>query len=107
MNDLRTTSGLVTNILEHSPQARNSDSYLYLKVLETVAARDGVELHNVTVYDFLTKMYSDFPGFETVRRSRQKVQEKNPELRACETVAEYRAENEKVFRSFARSDLDV
>lgn len=106
MNDLRTTTGLVTNILENNAQARNSDSFLYLKVLETVAERDGVELGNVTVHDFLTTMYSNFPGFETVRRSRQKVQEKNPALRACEKVAEYRAENEKVYRSFARGELD-
>lgn len=106
MNDLRTVSGLVTNILENNPQARNSDSFLYLKVLEAVAERDGVTLNNVTVHDFLTKMYSNFPGFETVRRSRQKVQEKNPALRACETVTEYRAENEKIYRSFARGDLN-
>ena len=104
MNDLRTVSGLVTDILENNPQARNSDSFLYLKVLEAVAERDGLPLDNVTVHDFFTKMYSSFPGSETVRRTRQKAQEKNPALRACDTVADYRAENEKIYRSFARGD---
>lgn len=106
MNDLKPTSKIVKAVMENNPQTRNSDSLLWLKVLEYEARRKGVALYNVTLRDFLTNMYTDFPKFETVRRSRQKVQEKNPALRACEKVAEYRAENEKEYRSFARGDLD-
>ena len=47
----------------------------------------------------------DVPGFETVRRARQKVQVKFPELSACEKVAEFRGENEQKYRAYALGDF--
>lgn len=104
MKDLKSIRALVKTILEEDPQARNSDSYLYLRVLDIIAKRNGVNLRNISVIDFLVNLpVSAFPPFESVRRSRQKVQEKNPDLCACEKVSEYRAEEEEVYREFARS----
>ena len=104
MKNLNCTRTLVKTILEEDPQARNSDSYLYLRVLDIIAKRNGVNLHNLSVIEFLkTLPVSVFPPFESVRRSRQKVQERFPDLGACEKVSEYRAENEEVYREFARS----
>ena len=37
MLDLKNTTALVKSILEQDKQCRNSDSYLYLKVLSAVA----------------------------------------------------------------------
>lgn len=107
MNDFKTTTKLVTSILEENKQARNSDSLLYLKVLERISEERGIHIHGITVPDFLTSMdVLGFPGFETVRRTRQKIQAANPELAACDKVAEYRAENEKEFKAFALGELE-
>ena len=47
----------------------------------------------------------EFPAFETVRRARQKVQERNPELQGVERIKAKRKENEEIFREFARGEL--
>lgn len=105
MNDLKTVAGLVRSILERHPQTRNSDSYLYLKVLEHQAQEKNINLRLLSVPVFLEKMDSfGFSGFETVRRARQKVQQHYPCLSACKEVYEYRGENEVVFREFAVGD---
>lgn len=107
MNDLKTTAKLVRTILEENPQARNSDSYLYFKVLQYRANRMGVDLRDISVASFLLGMNTfGFPGFETVRRARQKLQATHPELAALENVQIARMENEKVFRGFALEHLE-
>lgn len=104
MKDLNSTKALVRAILERDQKARNSDSYLYLTVLNIIAKKEGINLNDITVIDFLLNLHrSPFPPFESVRRTRQKIQEKNPDLCACETVSEYRAENEVAYLEFARS----
>ena len=104
--DLRTYTGLVKSILEEDQQTRNSDSYLYLKVLRHIASEKDILLDDLTVPDFLVSMnVLGMPCFETIRRTRQKLQEKFPELSAKETVQEFRAENERGFREFARGGL--
>lgn len=108
MNDLKTTTMLVKAILEEDKQSRNSDSHLYLKVLEVIADQHGYNLKNVSVYDFLEYKATDypfFPGFETVRRTRQKIQATYPELAACDNVAGMRMVNEREFRNYARGDV--
>lgn len=104
MKDLNSTKALVQSILEKNPQARNSDSYLYLQVVKAVAKEYCLDLSKITITDFLLDLpTSEFPPFESVRRSRQKLQRELPHLSACEVVNEFRAENEAVFREFARS----
>ena len=102
---LITTTNLVKMILETEPQTRNSDSLLYLKVLEHCAIQKGVNLHLIPVTDFLSHyIYEyDFPCSETVRRTRQKVQREYPELKGNKSVQEQRKINEAVFKDFARS----
>ena len=107
MNDLQTVSKLVKGILEENKQARNSDSHLYLKVLEQKAKESGIDLKGMTVPFFLESYdVLGFPGFETVRRTRQKVQATYPELASAERVAAMRMENEKVFKAFALGGLE-
>lgn len=104
MKDLNSTKALVQSILEKNPQTRNSDSYLYLCVLNVIAEKRNLDLSKLSVPQFLLNLrISPFPPFESVRRTRQKLQREFPHLSACEVVSEYRAENEAVFREFARS----
>lgn len=101
--ELKTTKGLVKNILENNVKARNSDSYLYFQVLKVIADRENIALENITVPAFLLGLSSSpFPCFESVRRSRQTLQRENPHLAACKEVSEARAENEIDFRAFAK-----
>ncbi len=103
MKDLKSTKALVQAILERDQRARNSDYFLYFLVIKTIAEKHQISLKQISVIDFLLNMErSVFPPFESVRRSRQKVQEKCPHLAASATVEEFRAENEEVFRDFAR-----
>jgi len=93
----------VRAILEVDEQARNSDSFLYLKVLQMMGAEKGVEIDNIPITTFLLTMSElGFPPFESVRRSRQKLQEHFPELRPCDAVAEARADNEIVVREYVK-----
>lgn len=104
MSDLKNTKALVQSILEKDEATRNSDYYLYFRVLNTIADKHRIDLGGISITDFLlnTEFTSLFPPFETVRRARQKAQAECPALSACETVREYRAENEEVYRQFAR-----
>lgn len=95
------------SILEQDKQCRNSDYFLYLKVIARISEENHffVPLQNMTVENFLRRLPElPVPGFETVRRTRQKVQEERPDLAACEAVAGFRAENEREFREFARGE---
>lgn len=105
MTNLKHTSDLVKALLRQDERCRNSDSYLYLRVLSVIAERKGIDLKGITITDFLTNLHgTEFPIFESVRRSRQKVQELYPNLRACEPVQEFRSESELKYRAYARSE---
>lgn len=101
---LITTANLVKMILETEPQTRNSDSLLYLKVLEHCAVQKGVNLHLIPVTAFLSHYIHeyDFPCSETVRRVRQKIQAQHPELKGEKAVQAHRKAYENIYRDFAR-----
>lgn len=101
--ELITTKDLVRVILEKHEKARSSDNYLYCKVLEFLGYRKNFNFLNMAVYDFLMDSAEwGVPGFETVRRARQKLQAEFPELAAADAVQVFRAENEEIFKEFAR-----
>lgn len=103
MTDLKTTTALVKAILEQDKQSRNSDSFLYLKVLEIIGKKKGIDIHQMSIPFFLINMSGTaFPPFESVRRARQKIQEHHPELGACEAVANARLMNEDGYCEYAR-----
>lgn len=104
MNDLKAVSAMVKSILAEDTQARNDDNVLYFKVLQIVSNRNSIDLQSMTVPVFLLKMKEyGLPGFETVRRSRQKVQADNPDLAGNVAVRRKRAKQESVYREFATS----
>lgn len=106
MNDLKNTTALVKAILEQDKQCRNSDSFLYLKVISVIGNRKGIDIETMSVPYFLLNLQGTaFPGFETVRRARQKLQAAYPDLAACEAVEGFRMENEAEFRAYARGEV--
>lgn len=103
MDNLKTTADLVKAILEKNQKARNSDNYLYYCVIRIIGKRSGVDIDNMSVPMFFLNMKEyNMPAFETVRRTRQKMQRDNPELSGCDEVEVQRMLNEEVFRDYAR-----
>jgi hypothetical protein len=106
LENLKTVSALVKKILEQDNKARNTDNHLYLKVLEHYSDLRGIDIRAMTVPVFLKELdRHSFPGFETVRRSRQKVQATYPELAPTESVGRKRSKNETVYKDFALSEV--
>ena len=99
--ELKTTTNLVKHILETVPETRNSDTLLYYRVCDAI---DSKSLGLSFGYVLLSMNELKLPGFETVRRSRQKIQQTHPELAGKEVEA-YRMMNEEVFREYARGQV--
>ena len=103
--EIKNTTALVKYILEEDKKARNSDSFLYFRVLKHIGAANNVDLDSMSVFSFLLNLKgSPFPCFESVRRARQRLQEKNPDLAASDEVKAYRDENEAAVREFVRGE---
>ncbi len=97
------TNNLVHEILKTDKEARCSDNILYLRVLERIGNDNGINVHAMSVTALFGNMNRlPFPAFETVRRTRQKLQETHPELRADGQVEAYRAVLEDEYRDYAR-----
>ena len=102
MKSLHKIKDLVISILEKDELTRNSDSYLYLRVIRKIAEMENANIDRMPVSYFLMHMPElPFPPFESVRRARQKAQAECPWLASSERVSEYRAENEREERQFA------
>ena len=102
MNDLKNTTKIVKAILEEDEQARNSDSFLYLKVLDVYGEKNGIDIKSMSITTFLLHLREyGFPPFESVRRTRQKIQEQCPHLAACDKVQAMRDEREAEFWAYA------
>lgn len=100
--DLKYISDVVKVILKANERARNSDSFLYLRVLEYYGCLNGIDVKSLTVPAFLMNMEDyGLPKFESVRRTRQKAQAQYPELAACDRVKDGRMAIEREYRAFA------
>lgn len=98
LNDLRTTHAVVREVLIKFPVTRNSDNALYVKVCEKV----NPDVISKPFWDVLARS-DDYgiPNFETVRRTRQKIQHDNPELAGSDDVQAHRSLNEEAFKKYA------
>lgn len=97
---LRNTKALVKTILEQVPETRSSDMQLYLEVCNKLNPEAGCMPFWVVIINLDNLR---LPPFESVRRSRQKVQAECPHLAACSEVELFRAENEEIYKEFARN----
>jgi hypothetical protein len=97
--ELKAVSEIVKSVLNCIPETRNDDDLLYMHVINI----QNPGIIGMTVVEFLTgRKEWGVSGFETVRRSRQKIQAEYPELSANTGCTEARKENEAEFREFAR-----
>jgi hypothetical protein len=97
--ELKNTSDIVKLILQKYPATRNSDDLLYMKVCEYV---NGTHISLPFWKVMQERKDFGYPPFESVRRSRQKLQATYPELSANKVVEAQREENEKAYKEFAR-----
>ena len=110
--ELNKIKELVKKLLSEKPELRANDDLLYLEVLKKVHpywsnARITTDIENISIGEFFTMRKSaKLPNFESVRRSRQKVQEEHPELKPCERVQESRKRQEEKFYNFATKQAE-
>ena len=103
MHELKTITDIVKEVLRSHEKARNCDDYLYYLVCSLVGKQNGFDVDNMQLSHFLLyRREYNLPAFETVRRTRQKIQQHHPELCGCDVVEGYRTVNEEKFRSYAR-----
>lgn len=97
--ELKQTNAIVRHILGTQPKARNSDDYLYVKVCEYINP-GYITLPFGEV--ILNRKDFHFPAFESVRRTRQKLQADHPELYAADADVEAQRDlNEDTFRQYS------
>lgn len=102
MNNLKTTTELVKEVLIAQPKARNSDSYLYYCVISIIGRRNGIDIDAMSIPSFLLNMkQNNMPAFETVRRARQKIQHDHLNWRHVRKW-KYSGAERKEFRDYAR-----
>lgn len=99
MDNLKTVESVVRGILIDYPDARNSDNILY----SIYVRKAKPEILSLPVVDYLLH-FTDFGlyRFESVARTRRRLQEEEPELRGVEDVRKWRKENEKQFYEYAK-----
>lgn len=101
MKKLKTIERRVTEILREHPDARNDDMKLCLLVSESCI----YETHGTGIFTFSDVMtnYKGYgiPCFESIRRTRQKIQAKCPELGCSPKVRRARHRNQKAYRDYA------
>lgn len=93
MDKLKKVKDMVVFELENRPETRDSDRILISKVYE-----DFFGIKNEPFFEVL--MRDDVPNFESIRRCRAKAQEVRPDLRASETVQDFRFDREQIYFGF-------
>lgn len=105
MNNPFTIENIVLEVLKENEEARNDDMKLYLLVCEKVNPFPSCDL-DIGSYSFASVMchYRELklPHFESVRRSRAKIQSEIPELAGCRACRHNRKELENLYRKYAR-----
>ncbi len=100
---LKTVESRVAEILREHPDARNDDMRLYLLVSESCIA----ETHGTGTFTFADVMTNyrayGIPCFESIRRTRQKIQAECPELGCSPEVRRARHRMERVYSEYAKN----
>ena len=99
MSELKRTSTIVLKILKEDIRARKDDNYLIKRVHEIVLP-GASELTLNQVLGLITR--KELPCFESIRRARQKAQEKHPELTDVDVMI-HRIDKETEYIEFARN----
>lgn len=88
----------VLDALKNYPWTRENDRDLILYVYRV--------FYDVGINDRFTAvmMRKDLPSFESIRRARQKLQAKYPELRATDKVEAIRSAEQEDYRKYAKGE---
>lgn len=99
-----TVEAVVKDILEKDEVARNSDGHLFVQVLRQIARGEGIDIDSMSFAGVINNLTAlGFPQYETVSRTRRKLQEKYPEFKASGDVKEYRLAAEEEFVEYSKS----
>lgn len=98
MEELKKTSHIVLKLLREDILTRKDDNYLIKRVHETIIPGASDMTLN-QVLGLITQ--KQLPGFECIRRTRQKMQEKYPELTDVTTMI-HRSDKEQEYIEFVR-----
>ena len=81
---------IVLNILTECPQARGDDNILFAEVLRRLEPQNAPDYR-----EELISAFANWRGvsFETVRRTRQRIQQLQPDLRPSQRIQRRRQEN--------------
>lgn len=104
MKNLKTIEAKVKAILQKNEDARNDDMTLYLIVCNTNLKGAGAMPFAEVMEQY---KYLGLPSFESVGRTRRKLQAKYPELAGNARVRQLRAEGEKAYRKYAKEVLKM
>lgn len=98
MSELKRTSTIVLKILKEDEHAREDDLYLFERVLDNFIPDASKSVRGIHELMRLKKL----PAWETMRRSRQKMQADYPELNDVDVMI-HRIDKEAEYIEFARS----
>ena len=98
MARVRQVTPQVQKILEEMPETRDDDRELILQVY--------ARFYDVWLGDRFYKIMrkKDLPPFESIRRARQKVQARRPELRSSDDVDAIRKMEELEYKAYAKGE---
>lgn len=99
MKNIYKTSEIVKRVLEMYPETRNSDDLLYRQVCLQISPVVRMCPFEVVLRE---RKELGLPPFESVRRTRQKIQRHHPELAGCAVVEAQRVVNEQIVKDYAR-----
>lgn len=88
---------IVKQILTDYPLARDSDIYLYIRIMKMLNPK-ACDLPFEEVILNLREL--GLPLYSTVSRARRDIQKKNPELKGTKKKQEIRAELEQEYREY-------
>lgn len=97
-NNLKKYNEIVEKALREHPETRDDDNKLYVWVLRTVSPEVMNDPFGKTFYYATEK---GLPYFETIRRTRQKIQHDNPSLRGKNYEKRQEKQNDYI-RAFGR-----
>lgn len=99
MKNLKTIENKVKMILKKNEDARNDDMVLYLALCNLCLKDAGA----IPLAEIMTQHKSlGLPSFESVSRTRRKLQARHSELAGSRPVQKLRATGEKTYRKYAK-----
>ncbi|MCQ2087670.1 MAG: hypothetical protein MJZ37_06350 [Bacilli bacterium] len=99
MKNLKSVEAMVKKALEEYPEARSDDFILIARVYEQINP-----MFMFDNFSYIMTNHKDLhlPCFESIRRTRQKLQSKYEELRPSKEAQEFRTAAEEAYIEYAR-----